>query len=148
MTSQASIFSLDRSSPAPSSSISRHDDTKSIESQRKRRKIRATGIWEHFREPNPKERAVNNQNQRLHYCIRCIRRLWSTASTTNAIQHLQTAHRVVTSHLEPERIFSSSRRVLSWDRARLGDKVLEHLVCIKHWKRSGHISLFTPSVDA
>ena len=48
---------------------------------------------------------------------------------------------------EPERIFSSSRRVLSWDRARLGDKVLEHLTCIKHWKRNGHISLFTPSDD-
>jgi hypothetical protein len=46
---------------------------------------------------------------------------------------------------EPERIFSSARRVLSWDRARLDDKVLERLQCIKHWKKNGHISRFIPS---
>ena len=33
------------------------------------------------------------------------------------------------------------------DEARLGDKVLEYLTCIKYWKRNGHISLFTPSDD-
>jgi len=41
---------------------------------------------------------------------------------------------------EPERVFSSSRRVLSWDRARLSDEVLQRLQCIKHWKKNGHIS--------
>ena len=101
MTSQALSFSLDRSSPAPSSSISHQDDTESIVSQRKRRKIRATTIWEHFRDPKPKEKAVNNQNQRLHYYTRYIQRPWSTASTTNVIQHLQKEHSITASHLEP-----------------------------------------------
>jgi len=41
---------------------------------------------------------------------------------------------------EPERVFSSARRVLSWDRARLGDELLQQLQCVKHWKRNGHIS--------
>src|SRR5205809_6378435 len=101
MASQASSFSIDSSSPAPSSSISHQDDTEST-TQRKRRKIRAKSTWEHFRDPKPKEKAVNNQNQRLHYCTRCIQRPWSTASTTNAIQHLQKEHRITSSHLDPK----------------------------------------------
>ena len=100
MASQASSFSIDSSSPAPSSSISHQDDTEST-TQRKRRKIRARSTWEHFRDPKPKEKAVNNQNQRLHYCTRCIQRPWSTASTTNVIQHLQKEHSITASHLEP-----------------------------------------------
>ena len=40
---------------------------------------------------------------------------------------------------EPERIFSSARRTISWDRARLGDDTVETTQCIKHWKKNGHI---------
>jgi hypothetical protein len=102
MASQASSFSIESSSPAPSSSISHQDDTESQTSQRKRRKTRATSTWEHFRDPKPKEKAINNHNQRLHYCTRCIQRPWSTASTTNAIQHLRKEHNITSSHLEPK----------------------------------------------
>ena len=41
---------------------------------------------------------------------------------------------------EPERVFSSTRRIISWDRARLNDDTLQQLQCIKHWKQNGHIS--------
>ena len=98
MASQASSFSVDRSSPAPSSSISHLHDAESSASQKKRRKVRATNIWQYFRDPKPTEKAVNNQKQRLHYCTRCIQKPWSTASTTNAIGHLQTIHGISESH--------------------------------------------------
>jgi hypothetical protein len=38
---------------------------------------------------------------------------------------------------EPERVFSGSRRTVSWDRAQLGAETLEKVECLKHWKRSG-----------
>ncbi len=38
---------------------------------------------------------------------------------------------------EPERVFSGSRRTISWDRAQLEAKTIEELECSKHWERSG-----------
>ena len=45
---------------------------------------------------------------------------------------------------EPERIFSSARRVISWDRTRLGDSAIENVACLKHWVTNGHCSSFIP----
>jgi len=45
---------------------------------------------------------------------------------------------------EPERIFSSARRVISWDRTRLGDSTFENLSCLKHWVNNGHCSSLIP----
>ena len=38
---------------------------------------------------------------------------------------------------EVERVFSSSRRTISWDRTRLSIKMLEMLEYLKHWITSG-----------
>jgi hypothetical protein len=38
---------------------------------------------------------------------------------------------------DSESIFSGCRRTISWERARLGGKVIEHSECIKDWQRSG-----------
>jgi hypothetical protein len=38
---------------------------------------------------------------------------------------------------EVERVFSGSRRTISWDRTRLSVKRLEMLECLKHWITSG-----------
>lgn len=38
---------------------------------------------------------------------------------------------------EPERLFSGTRRTISWERSTLGAKNIEKGECLKHWKRSG-----------
>jgi len=37
---------------------------------------------------------------------------------------------------EPERIFSSARRTVSWERAQLAPETIEKVECLKSWKRS------------
>jgi hypothetical protein len=34
---------------------------------------------------------------------------------------------------EPERVFSGARRTISWDRTRLGSKMVEYSECLKSW---------------
>lgn len=46
---------------------------------------------------------------------------------------------------EPERVFSGSRRTISWDRARLRGDTVERLQCIKHWKKNRIITKVLPS---
>jgi hypothetical protein len=38
---------------------------------------------------------------------------------------------------EVERVFSGTRRTISWDRTRLSIKTVEMLECLKHWITSG-----------
>jgi hypothetical protein len=38
---------------------------------------------------------------------------------------------------DSEPIFSSCRRTISWERAKLGRRVIEHLEYTKDWQRSG-----------
>lgn len=38
---------------------------------------------------------------------------------------------------EPERIFSGARRMISWQRMRLGVDTIQKTVCLKSWIRSG-----------
>jgi hypothetical protein len=38
---------------------------------------------------------------------------------------------------EPERIFSGTRRTISWDRLSLGAITVEQMECLQHWIRSG-----------
>ena len=45
---------------------------------------------------------------------------------------------------EPERIFSSTRRVISWDRTRLSDSAVENIACMKHWIANGHCERYIP----
>ena len=34
---------------------------------------------------------------------------------------------------EPERVFSCARRIISWDRTRLGSQMVEYSECLKSW---------------
>ncbi len=38
---------------------------------------------------------------------------------------------------EPERVFSGTCRIISWERMQLGEDTVEMLECLKHWKQSG-----------
>jgi ribosomal protein L44E len=92
MDSQSSIFSNNRSSVGPESSISHQESPESEVSLAKRRKLRATEVWNHFREPQGNEPAFNKQKQRLHYCSRCKSKAWSSGTTKNAKNHLEKEH--------------------------------------------------------
>ncbi|KAK5158133.1 hypothetical protein LTR16_012446, partial [Cryomyces antarcticus] len=39
--------------------------------------------------------------------------------------------------MSAKRVFSGARRTVSWERARLGGKVIEQTECLKHWIRNG-----------
>jgi hypothetical protein len=43
---------------------------------------------------------------------------------------------------EPERVFSGTRRTVSWERSQIDVQTLEHIECLKHWKRSGILNEF------
>ena len=45
---------------------------------------------------------------------------------------------------EPERVFSSTRRVIRWDRASLGDSSVENIACMKHWIQNGLCESYIP----
>ena len=49
---------------------------------------------------------------------------------------------------EPERVFSGSRRTISWDRACLSGKIVEQTECLKSWVREqiAQGNLTTPEV--
>jgi hypothetical protein len=42
---------------------------------------------------------------------------------------------------KPERIFSSVRRTISWERAQLGAETIEKVECLKHWLRSSILEI-------
>ena len=37
----------------------------------------------------------------------------------------------------PERVFSGARRMISWERARLGVVMIKKLECLKNWIKAG-----------
>ena len=37
----------------------------------------------------------------------------------------------------PEQVFSGVRRMISWERARLGAAIIEKLECLKNWIKAG-----------
>src|SRR6266480_5416771 len=45
---------------------------------------------------------------------------------------------------EPERVFSSPRRGIRWDRASLGDASVENIACMKHWIQNGQCESYIP----
>ncbi|TKA59734.1 hypothetical protein B0A49_13530, partial [Cryomyces minteri] len=45
---------------------------------------------------------------------------------------------IATMSAEAERIFSGARRTISWERARLKGKSIEHTKCLKHWQMNGY----------
>jgi hypothetical protein len=57
----------------------------------KRRKLRATSTWDHFREAEGDEPPTKDGNV-LHYCKRCGNPTWSTYVSGNARNHLESAH--------------------------------------------------------
>src|SRR2546423_1493600 len=60
----------------------------------KRRKLRATSTWDHFREAEGDEPRTRDGNT-LHYCKRCGNPTWSTHVTGNARFHLRSEHHIV-----------------------------------------------------
>lgn len=93
------------SSPSPESSISAFEQPytqnsgvassvsslSAPESQPKKRKLRTTITWKHFRLPQADEEA-HQSNQRLWYCRKCCNPLWRTVLTTSATRHMRNAH--------------------------------------------------------
>src|SRR5579871_5222502 len=59
----------------------------------KRRKVRATSTWEHFRESEGDEPHTKD-GKVLHYCKRCINPRWSTYVSGNARYHLESEHHI------------------------------------------------------
>jgi hypothetical protein len=43
---------------------------------------------------------------------------------------------------KPERVFSGTRRMISWDRTQLSHEVIEESECLKDWKDSGILNFF------
>jgi hypothetical protein len=46
---------------------------------------------------------------------------------------------------KPERVFSGTRRTVTWDRGQIEAKTIELKECLKHWKRSGILNKFYKS---
>ncbi|KAH6981441.1 hypothetical protein EDB80DRAFT_536657, partial [Ilyonectria destructans] len=66
----------------------------STQHRTKRRKLRATSTWDHFREAQGDEpRTVSGRL--LHYCTRCRNPSWSTHISGNARYHLEKAHHIL-----------------------------------------------------
>jgi hypothetical protein len=60
----------------------------------KRRKLRATSTWDHFREAQGNEpRTISGKL--LHYCTRCRNPSWSTHISVNARYHLDKTHHIL-----------------------------------------------------
>ncbi|KAH8654229.1 hypothetical protein BGZ61DRAFT_373922, partial [Ilyonectria robusta] len=78
----------------------------------KRRKLRATSTWDHFREAQGDEpRTISGKL--LHYCTRCRNPFWSTYISGNACYHLEKAHYI----LVREDSKSQNRRQLAIENA-------------------------------
>jgi len=60
----------------------------------KRRKVRATSTWDHFREAEGDE-PYKKDGKIIHYCKRCNNPRWSTHVSNNARYHLETEHHIV-----------------------------------------------------
>jgi hypothetical protein len=46
---------------------------------------------------------------------------------------------------EPERVFSETRRTVSWNRGQMEPGTIEIRECLKHWKKSGILNVFLES---
>jgi hypothetical protein len=46
---------------------------------------------------------------------------------------------------KPERVFSKTRRTVTWDRGQIKIKTIKLKECLKHWKRSGILNKFFKS---
>ncbi|KAJ6436050.1 hypothetical protein O9K51_11425 [Purpureocillium lavendulum] len=88
------------SSVLPSDSVSQvastPSDSEAPSARRtvKRRKLRATSTWDHFREAEGDEPHAMSGNV-LHYCKRCRNPSWSTHISGNARYHLEKSHHIV-----------------------------------------------------
>src|SRR6266480_7192211 len=60
----------------------------------KRRKLRATSTWDHFREAEGDEPRTKD-GKIIHYCKRCSNPRWSTHVSNNARYHLKSEHHIV-----------------------------------------------------
>lgn len=60
----------------------------------KRRKLRATTTWDHFREAQGDEPRTAC-GRLLHYCTRCHNPSWSTHISSNARYHLEKTHHII-----------------------------------------------------
>lgn len=92
------------SSPSSSSSVLPSDSASQVAStltepeastQRttKRRKLRATTTWDHFREAQGNEPHTVS-GRLLHYCMHCRNPSWSTHISGNARYHLEKNHHI------------------------------------------------------
>ncbi|KAJ6437990.1 putative AC transposase [Purpureocillium lavendulum] len=97
---QSSAASSSSSSVLPSDSVSQaattlsEPEASSTPRTVKRRKLRATSTWDHFREAQGDEprTAIGNV---LHYCKRCRNPSWSTHISGNARYHLEKSHHIL-----------------------------------------------------
>jgi len=48
---------------------------------------------------------------------------------------------------DPERVFSDTRRTISWERMSLGAEVIEHGECLKSWDSAGLLTMIVDGVD-
>jgi hypothetical protein len=48
---------------------------------------------------------------------------------------------------DPERVFSCTRRTISWDRARLSAETIEKLECLSNWVKNDLIRKLCVAVD-
>ncbi|KAH7204945.1 hypothetical protein AU210_012377 [Fusarium oxysporum f. sp. radicis-cucumerinum] len=90
-SSSSSVLPSDSASQA-ASTLS--EPEASTQHTTKRRKLRATLTWDHFREAQGDEpRTVSGRL--LHYCTRCRNPSWSTHISGNARYHLEKAHHIL-----------------------------------------------------
>lgn len=87
------------SSVLPSDSISQVASTltepdASGQRTTKRRKLRATTTWDHFREAQGNEPRIVG-GRLLHYCTHCHNPSWSTHISGNARYHLEKTHHIL-----------------------------------------------------
>lgn len=105
------------SSVLPSDSVSQIASTltepdASTQPTTKRRKLRATTTWDHFREAQANEPRTMS-GRLLHYCTHCRNPSWSTHISGNARYHLEKTHHI----LVREDSKSQDRRQLAIDNA-------------------------------
>lgn len=92
-------FSSSSFSLKPSDSISQVNDLSpeaevTTQHMVKRRKLRATSTWDHFREAQGNEPRTLC-GRLLHYCTYCRNPSWSTHISSNARYHLEKNHHIV-----------------------------------------------------
>jgi hypothetical protein len=48
---------------------------------------------------------------------------------------------------EPERVFSKTRRTVSWDRGQIESEIIKIRKCLKHWKKNKILDTFFEKTD-